>query len=223
MPDSPPRARYRVWQRGSFFRDPLWTHVFSWVMGSLAAPIYRWALAEMQPDLARAERILDVGCGNFVLAAHAAAMGVEARSWTGVDQSPAQLRAGRIHRRRAARRLDTSAIAGTAEALPFRDGCFDAVVTTGSINLWQPPTAGLAECARVLAPGGVLWLFDQAPVRGIREAGSALLRQRVFGLGFPGYSCDQIEAFALAADLGPPDRRIEDGSLYGLRWYKAGA
>ncbi len=223
MPDSSPRARYRVWQRGRFFRDPLWTRVFSRVMGSLAAPIYRWALNEMRFDLVGAGRVLDVGCGNFVLASNAAAAGIDATSWTGVDQSPAQLRAGRVHRRRAAARLDTHAVAGAAEALPFAGATFDAVVTTGSINLWQPPVAGLVECWRVLAPGGVLWLFDQAPVRNAREAGAALLRQRVFGLGLPGYTREQIETFALAADLGPPDRRVEDASLYGLRWRKPGA
>lgn len=220
MPDSPTRARYRIWQRGRFFRDPLWTRVFSRVMGSLARPIYDWALAEMATDMAGADFLLDVGCGNFVLARRAVAGGLANRYWIGVDQSCGQLRAGAIHRRAADRRLTTLAVAGAAEALPFAASCFPVVVSTGSINLWQTPAAGLAECWRVLQPGGVLWVFDQAPVRGGRELLSALFRQRVFGLGVPGYPAEDVAAAAISAGLPKPDRRILDHSLYGLRWGK---
>jgi ubiquinone/menaquinone biosynthesis C-methylase UbiE len=50
---------------------------------------------------------------------------------------------------------------GTAERLPFAGERFDLVVSTTSFDHWADQAAGLAECARVLAPGGQLVLADQ--------------------------------------------------------------
>jgi ubiquinone/menaquinone biosynthesis C-methylase UbiE len=49
---------------------------------------------------------------------------------------------------------------GVAEALPYRDASFDLVVSTTSFDHWRDQARGLAECARVLAPGGHLLLAD---------------------------------------------------------------
>ena len=49
---------------------------------------------------------------------------------------------------------------GTAERLPFPDRSFDLVVTTTSFDHWSDQQAGLRECARVHAPGGLLVLVD---------------------------------------------------------------
>ena len=50
--------------------------------------------------------------------------------------------------------------AGTAERLPWPAATFDLVVSTTSFDHWTDQRAGLAECARVLAPGGCLVLAD---------------------------------------------------------------
>ncbi len=50
---------------------------------------------------------------------------------------------------------------GTAERLPAGDGRYDLVVSTTSFDHWADQAAGIAECARVLAPGGHLVLADQ--------------------------------------------------------------
>jgi SAM-dependent methyltransferase len=42
--------------------------------------------------------------------------------------------------------------------LPFPDGCFDHVLTTQTLEHLAEPGRFLAEAARVLAPGGRLWL-----------------------------------------------------------------
>ena len=52
-------------------------------------------------------------------------------------------------------------MAGTAEELPWPAGTFDLVVSTTSFDHWADQRAGLAQCARVLAPGGWLVLTDQ--------------------------------------------------------------
>jgi ubiquinone/menaquinone biosynthesis C-methylase UbiE len=50
---------------------------------------------------------------------------------------------------------------GTAEELPCPEHMFDLVVSTTSFDHWADQRAGLAECARVLVPGGHLVLIDQ--------------------------------------------------------------
>ena len=50
---------------------------------------------------------------------------------------------------------------GVAEQLPYPDVTFDLIVSTTSFDHWSDQQAGLAECARVLSPGGRLLLVDQ--------------------------------------------------------------
>jgi ubiquinone/menaquinone biosynthesis C-methylase UbiE len=55
-------------------------------------------------------------------------------------------------------------VVGAAERLPWPDATFDLVVSTTSFDHWADQQQGLAECARVLAPGGCLVLADQFSV-----------------------------------------------------------
>ena len=100
--------------------------------------------------------VLDVGCGEGVLVRRLASLGARA---VGVDPSAVAL-----ERARRAESSDTSRhfVEGTAEALPFPDTSFDVVVFFNSLH--HVPTesmdAALAEAARVLRPGGVLYVQE---------------------------------------------------------------
>src|SRR6266704_1893789 len=49
-------------------------------------------------------------------------------------------------------------VPGAAERLPFGDAAFDLVISTTSFDHWADQRAGLTECRRVLAPGGLFVL-----------------------------------------------------------------
>ena len=90
-------------------------------------------------------RTLDLGCGtgrNLPLLA--------ATRSIGLDPSWPSLR--RARRRAAGVRL----VQGSAEALPFRDGVFDTVVSGLVLCSVSDPALGLDEVRRVLRPGGTL-------------------------------------------------------------------
>lgn len=92
-------------------------------------------------------RVLDVGCGyGFFLAA----LGRAGFAATGLDLSPhAAARSGAESGR--------PTVAASAEApLPFADGAFDAVTMLDVVEHLHAYPRALAECARVLAPGGRL-------------------------------------------------------------------
>lgn len=57
-------------------------------------------------------------------------------------------------------RADQRLVCARAEALPFRDATFRAVVGSFVFCTVQDPQRGLAEARRVLAPGGELRLFE---------------------------------------------------------------
>ena len=101
-------------------------------------------------------RILDVGCGTGYLLRQLAARCPQAEL-AGIDPAPAMIEAARAAT--ADGRLQL--VAGTAEDLPWPAGTFDLVVSTTSFDHWADQRAGLAQCARVLAPGGWLVLTDQ--------------------------------------------------------------
>ena len=50
-----------------------------------------------------------------------------------------------------------------AEALPFEDHAFDAVLLGEALHHFEDPERALDEVARVLRPGGRLWVFDYSP------------------------------------------------------------
>jgi ubiquinone/menaquinone biosynthesis C-methylase UbiE len=101
-------------------------------------------------------RILDVGCGTGYLLGGLAARAPQAEALAGIDAAPAMIEAAR----RAAADDRLRFVVGTAERLPWPAASFDLVISTTSFDHWADQRAGLAQCARVLAPGGCLVLAD---------------------------------------------------------------
>ena len=115
-------------------------------------------VADLALSLAPApRRVLDVGAGTGYLLGLLAARLPDAEELTGVDAAPSMVAVAR--ERAADERLRF--LPGTAERLPAGDGRYDLVVSTTSFDHWADQAAGIAECARVLAPGGHLVLADQ--------------------------------------------------------------
>jgi SAM-dependent methyltransferase len=91
--------------------------------------------------------VLDLCCGPGLLAGAAAARGAMA---TGLDFSPAMLDLAR------AAHPAVHFAEGDAEAMPFADASFDAVVSSFGIHHVPRPQRALGEALRVLRPGGRL-------------------------------------------------------------------
>lgn len=120
-------------------------------------------IADRTVDLALAGepspgRVLDVGCGTGYLLRQLAARAPEAHELIGIDAAPAMISAAEA---KAADDPRLRFAVGVSESLPFPDASFDLVVSTTSFDHWGDQRTGLAECARVIAPGGHLVLVDQ--------------------------------------------------------------
>ena len=107
-------------------------------------------------DLPQGARVLEVGCGGGQLA-HAVIEQRPDLRWVGLDASKDQIERAR---RRNAGHQSAEFVVGDALALPFADQCFDATVSIASIKHWADQSKGLAECVRVLRPGGQLLIVE---------------------------------------------------------------
>ncbi|MFI2203262.1 class I SAM-dependent methyltransferase [Streptomyces sp. NPDC020192] len=95
-------------------------------------------------------RLLDVACGTGIVTRRLAADRPELRV-TGADLTSAMVR-------RAGARLPGAVVRADSRRLPFGTGTFDAVTSIWLLHLLDRPEdvrAIVAECARVLRPGGV--------------------------------------------------------------------
>ena len=101
------------------------------------------------------DRVLDIGCGGGQHTIELASRRPDLQV-VGLDLSAEFVRRAR-HRASAARlgsRVEF--VKGNALALPFEAEEFDHVYSIGSIKHWPDMSQGLAECGRVLKPGGQL-------------------------------------------------------------------
>jgi len=109
-------------------------------------------------DVGAGERVLDVaaGSGNATLAAARRFASV-----TSTDYVPALLERGRI--RAAAERLDVTFEVADAEALPYRAGSFDVVLSTFGVMFAPDHEQAARELMRVCRPGGRIGLASWTP------------------------------------------------------------
>ena len=94
------------------------------------------------------DRVLDVGCGTGF---GTAGLLEHADDGHGLDQSVHQMEKAF---EKFAKHDRVRFYRGDAERLPFVDDAFDVVWSSGSIEYWPNPVAGLAELRRVAKPGG---------------------------------------------------------------------
>jgi hypothetical protein len=97
--------------------------------------------------------VVDVGCGDGALVRHLAACGANA---IGVETGQEPLRRARAADPVAGERY----LEGVAEALPLDAGSADAIVFKHSLHHVGDLDRALAEAARVLRPGGTLYVEE---------------------------------------------------------------
>jgi SAM-dependent methyltransferase len=126
-------------------------------------PFLRRIAADVAAAAPEGARVLEIGCGPGHLSIMLARRhGLDV---TGLDLDPAMVERARANADRSAndRGRGPTFVVGDVASLAFPDGSFDLVVSTLSMHHWADPSAGLAEIARVLRPGGRSLVWDLRP------------------------------------------------------------
>lgn len=201
---------------------------------ALAGVVCADALPEITAGLAlrAGDSLVDVACGRgyygLVIAKETGA------SLTGVDFSEQALGEARAQAARMAVR-DADFRAGDLTASGLPDGCADAVLCTDSIQFAEPQSAGYAEIARILRPGGRAALTCWEPTgvaddRLGKRIRTVNLRAGLFAAGFtdvdvrerPGWLAREYamnaEAAALDAGEDPALRSFRDEGVRSVAW-----
>jgi ubiquinone/menaquinone biosynthesis C-methylase UbiE len=105
--------------------------------------------------------VLEIGIGSGLNMAH---YGPGVSEVTGIDPSAAPLR--RAGNAAGHFEFPVRLIRGTAEALPFRSGTFDTIVTTWTLCTIPEPDLALAEFRRVLRRSGTLLFVEHGHATG---------------------------------------------------------
>ena len=105
------------------------------------------------------ETVLDLGCGAGIDAILAARRAGPAGRVLALDVLPAMLERTRAAAAEAGLE-NVEAVEGDMEAIPLPDASVDHVISNGVVNLAPRKARVLAECARVLRPGGRLTMSD---------------------------------------------------------------
>ena len=141
--------------------------------------------------------LLDVACGTGIVTRRLAA-GRPGLRVVGADAAYGMAR-------RAAARIPGAVLLADSRRLPFADGEFDAVTSVWLLHLAAGPEevrAVVAECARVLRPGGVyVTTVDKAAAHDVGSDIDAVLVPRPRR---PAQDrADRVEAYAVAHGLSP--------------------
>jgi SAM-dependent methyltransferase len=158
MPHPSPKDAFRAFEAARWERIPgVYDDFFGPITARAIDPLLDLA------GVGARTRVLDVAAGPGHVAGRAAARGAAA---TGVDLAPAMVALARR------RYPEVEFQPATAEALPFPDGAFDAVVCSFGLGHFADPAQALAEAARVLAPRGRVALSwwgapEESPLLGV--------------------------------------------------------
>lgn len=154
--------------------------------------VYAAEMLAENAELRAGWRVLDVATGSGNAAIAAARRGCEV---VGVDYVPALLERGRL--RAQAEHLDVEFREGDAEALPFADASFDAVLSIFGCMFAPDHKKAASELTRVCKPGGTIALACWTPT------------------GFVG------EMFRLTASYVPPAPGLTPPTRWGEEKYVA--
>lgn len=140
----------------------------TWASGDYAAVAARIQVIAEQlvdtADLAAGSQVLDVATGSGNAAIAAARSGATV---TGVDYVPSLLERARA--RAAVEGFDIAFATGDAEALPFPNASFDAVISVLGVMFTADQERAAAELLRVARPGGTIALANWTPSSFIGE------------------------------------------------------
>jgi ubiquinone/menaquinone biosynthesis C-methylase UbiE len=126
------------------------------VMARETANVNDWVIDELAPK--PGESVLEIGCGHGRSLARISAAVAPGGRVVGIDPSDVMRREAERRNRREILAGRVSVAKGDVENVPHMFDGFDKWLSVHTVYFWSDLAAGLREAARVLRPGGRLFL-----------------------------------------------------------------
>ena len=168
----------------------------------------------------RDAKVLDVGCGGGLLSEALAKEGAEV---TAIDLAPELIKVAKLHRLESGVAVDYHL--QSVEALAAEQpGSFDAITCMEMLEHVPDPSAIIAACARLLKPGGQLFLstLNRTPAAFALAIVGAEYVARLLPKGTHHYQ-DFIKPAELGAWLRAADLQLKDVSGLAYEPWRNGA
>ncbi len=146
-------------------------------MATMNLPINEFAIECLQ--IRPTDHVLEIGFGPGVAAGMIADLTPDGHV-AGIDHSPDMLAMAELRNRRAIMEERIEFTLGTADELPYDDESFHKVFAVNVLHFWPDGTKELAECFRVLKPGGTVLFFLTHPrswFKGLGKTGVFIARE----------------------------------------------
>jgi SAM-dependent methyltransferase len=126
--------------------------------------LYPYLLGYFPPEAVEGRRLLEIGLGYGTLGERLARLGAH---YHGLDVAAAPVAMLRSRLARVPGARPDQVVQGSALDLPFEDGSFDHVVSIGCLHITGDLFGAIAECRRVLRPGGrlVMMVYNRRSAR----------------------------------------------------------
>lgn len=130
---------------------------------------------------------LDIGCGGGANLKRLLAQ-CPAGTVTGIDYSPVSVRKATRANRRAVADGRCRVVEGDVAALPFPERSFDIITAVETVYFWPDIAQAFAQVLRVLKPGGIFMVLNEADGLNPTATGNEPLVE-----GLVIYTSDQLE------------------------------
>lgn len=157
----------------------------------------RWAVGRLA--LSGDEAVLEIGCGRGAAVSLVCPL-LGAGSITAIDRSATAIEAAR--QRNAAFAAAGKALFHQTAIEKFDgDGAFDTIFAVNVNLFWLDAEGGLSSARRLLAPGGRLFLFYEAPSPGQRAKIAEILPEKLAASSFEVLETEAPDRSSLLAVL----------------------
>lgn len=187
---------------------------YDWIAGAGEARLRREGLALL--DVRQGDSALEIGCATGQALCPLVRASGDSGLSVGVDISEGMLKIGAARLRKAGLEAKGRQIQADAAALPYSQAAFDAIFTAFTLELFETSCLELvlAECRRVLKPGGRLGVVALAEPE---KASAMVAAYTWFHLRFPQVvDCRPIPAGRLLTAAGFTLQKAVRRSIWGL-------
>ena len=150
-------------------------HLYDKIVTKYLEPSYGYVVKEIEGKASKNLTIVEVGCGAGKLLFEITNR-VKPKDVLGLDISHAMARISKRNLIKNGMYPYVNLVLADAHEMPIKEGCFDLVVSTGTLHHIKKPAEFFKECSRILKKSGEAWIYEFSHDAECEESSKTLKR-----------------------------------------------